>query len=90
MRTIFKLFLAFLFLPLIFTQMTCPTTQYLLPVADDALGTNLNLQCLLIRHYLPNCKYYRRYDVAATTTPVVAAYTYFGCYKCEDNTGVPT
>ncbi len=79
MKIIFKLIINCLLLSSIATQ-TCLSTQTLLPVADDALGTNLNPQCFLIRHYLPNCKYYRRFNVAATTNPTVAAHFYFGCW----------
>ena len=79
MKIIIKLIIICLVLSSIVTQ-TCLSAQTLLPVADDANGTNLNPQCFANRHYLPNCKYYRRFDVPATTTPVVAAYFYFGCW----------
>ncbi len=79
MKIIFKFIINCLLLSSIVTQ-TCLSTQTLLPVANDAIGAGLNPQCFLIRHYLPNCKYYRRFNVAATTNPNVIAYFYFGCW----------
>lgn len=79
MKIIIKLIIICLLLSSIVTQ-TCLSGQTLLPVANDASGAGLNPQCFLNIHYLPNCKYYKKIDVAATTTPAVAAYYYFGCW----------
>ncbi len=71
MKTMFKLLIICFLLSSIISQPTCLSTQFLIPVANDASGTGLNPQCFLIRHYIPNCKYYRLYNM-----------TTFICFGC--------
>ncbi len=84
MKTMLKLLVVCLLLSSIIAQpIACNSTHFLVPIASDSLGSDLNHQCLLNRHYLPNCKYYRKYEVPfAAGPPIIPAYYYFGCWEC--------